>query len=542
MSNELTRRRLLGSAAAVAGGTVAATALTELLANTAAVAGGRRPSRPAPRPYAPYGALRPTKDQNGEVWLALPPGFQYVTFSHTGTPMSDGTLTPQHHDGMRAYRTRAGLHGRRHRRHRHGGKDQVVRLVRNHEITASRPTTAVPFPVGGPEATRYDALAKGGTVTVDFDMRTGRVLRDFVSSNGTLYNCSGGLSLDGRHWLTCEETTHGTHRGYEQDHGYVFQVPVDASAPTKGKPIKAMGRFNHEAVVVDPRTGIHYLTEDRFGAACGFYRFLPRNPRDLLAGGTLQMLAITGKDAYDTRKGQRVHRSLPVRWVTIDEPDAGYDDAGDFTKPFPYPMRHGQVAGQGFAGGAAAFDRLEGAFWSGCSVFFTSTSGGDAPQNAPNAFRDEFTGGPYVPGYGQVWEYVPGRRARDGGMLRLVFESPGNTVLDSPDGVTVTPRGGLVLCEDDTAWTDGDTHPLAPGISNPNRLVGLGRNGRPFDFAVQTVPLAPNGDKGDSTSNEFAGATFSPDGTTLFVNLYGNDDERSGMTAAITGPWRRGPL
>ncbi len=73
-------------------------------------------------------------------------------------------------------------------------------------------------------------------------------------------------------------------------------------------------------------------------------------------------------------------------------------------------------------------------------------------------------------------------------------------------------------------------------------MVGLGRNGKPFDFAVQTIPLAPNPEKSGSTSNEFAGTTFSPDGGTLFVNLYGNGTAGSGTTAAITGPWGRGPL
>ena len=34
--------------------------------------------------------------------------------------------------------------------------------------------------------------------------------------------------------------------------------------------------------------------------------------------------------------------------------------------------------------------------------------------------------------------------------------------------------------------------------------------------------------------SEFAGATFSPDGSTLFVNI-----QSPGITFAITGPWRR---
>ena len=34
-------------------------------------------------------------------------------------------------------------------------------------------------------------------------------------------------------------------------------------------------------------------------------------------------------------------------------------------------------------------------------------------------------------------------------------------------------------------------------------------------------------------NSEFAGAVFSPDGSTLFVNI-----QYPGMTLAITGPWR----
>ena len=45
------------------------------------------------------------------------------------------------------------------------------------------------------------------------------------------------------------------------------------------------------------------------------------------------------------------------------------------------------------------------------------------------------------------------------GQLRLVYESPGKDVLDSPDNLTVTPHGGLLLCEDDTAWIDGEAKP-----------------------------------------------------------------------------------
>jgi secreted PhoX family phosphatase len=119
----------------------------------------------------------------------------------------------------------------------------------------------------------------------------------------------------------------------------------------------------------------------------------------------------------------------------------------------------------------------------------------------------------------------------DAGTLTLVYESPGAALLDSPDNFTVTPRGGILMCEDDASAADRDSHPLAPGIVNVNRLVGLTREGVPFTFAVNVL-----------NSTEFAGSCFSPDGSILFVNVYGNGRPGSGMTCAITGPWETGPL
>jgi secreted PhoX family phosphatase len=139
----------------------------------------------------------------------------------------------------------------------------------------------------------------------------------------------------------------------------------------------------------------------------------------------------------------------------------------------------------------------------------------------------------YREGFGQIWAYHPDHR--DGGVLWLVYESPAGTVLDSPDNITVTPRGGLVMCEDDASSAFMDTHPLAPGIANVNRLVGLTHRGYAFEFAVNAL----NG-------SELAGVCFSASGRTMFVNIFGRarfDEERvEGMTCAITGPWKRGPL
>lgn len=94
-----------------------------------------------------------------------------------------------------------------------------------------------------------------------------------------------------------------------------------------------------------------------------------------------------------------------------------------------------------------------------------------------------------------------------------------------PCNLCVTPSGGILLfCEDDagSADTATDIHPLAPGVTDVNRLIGLTREGVPFTFAVNRL-----------NDCEFAGSCFSPDGDILFVNVFGTDAPGSGMTCAI---------
>jgi secreted PhoX family phosphatase len=132
---------------------------------------------------------------------------------------------------------------------------------------------------------------------------------------------------------------------------------------------------------------------------------------------------------------------------------------------------------------------------SGCASF--SCTRGGATQFSNNPLNE------YGNGHGQIWRLDPDRRK-----LTLIFQSPGPDVLDLPDNITLTKRGTIVICEDST---DG---------SNFVRL--LDRQG-----TLQT--FAHNRFSGD----EFAGATISPDGNTLFVNTQAN----SGRTFAI---WAEG--
>jgi secreted PhoX family phosphatase len=471
ISREVDRRSFLRSAIAVGGG--AALAPTLLQGLGARLGYAAETGAPLPKAGAGeggYGPLQPTPDKHdGVVRIALPVGFSYVTFGIEGSTMSDGNPTPKAHDGMAAFRLPNGH----------------IRLIRNHELRDNPDVSTI---IGDP-ATAYDPIAGGGTTSLEIEVTSDgdrHLVRDFVSLNGTLVNCAGGATPWGS-WLTCEETTTGTAAGWPKPHGYVFEVPVAVEDAVPAVPFPSMGRFSHEAVAVDPVSWIVYETED--ANPCGLYRFLPNQPGKLSEGGQLQMLAIQNRPGYDTRYDQQVGRVLLAEWVDIPDPDPADAESNGLS-----------VFQQGFARGGASFSRLEGCWVSGRTLFFNSTSGGNAEL-------------------GQVWEYQPmGPRL---GRLRLIFESPSIEVLSSPDNLTVSPRGGLVLCED--------------GDAASQFLRGLTRDGRIFDFAEFLL-----------NDREWAGATYSPDGLTLFVNIQGDTSSDGpgnlGYTFAIWGPWEAGAL
>ena len=412
-----------------------------------------------------YGRLHRVDDATtGLPLLELPEGFRYMTFGWTGDPMDDGRRIPPLHDGMAAF----------------AGENGTVVLVRNHEITAGAVLNAP----------TYDSQAGGGTTTTVFDPVSEKVVSTRVSLAGTIRNCAGGPTPWGS-WLTCEETVVGPsdpQNAFPLQHGYIFEVPHDGLSDAK--PITAMGCFVHEAIAVDPRTGIVYETQDRTQA--GLYRFIPKASGRLAEGGRLQMLAVDGRRAFDTTRGQRAGATYDIHWVDIHEPDRPH-----ISPTAGYGLG---VLQQGLAAGGAIFSRLEGATFGDSRLYVTATDGGDKKM-------------------GQVWEIDP-RRDR----LRLVFESPGAPVLNMPDNLTLSPRGGLVLCEDGTA---------TPCVH------GLTREGRIFRFARNNVKIDTprNGLTGDFSQREFAGATYSPDGKWLFFNA-----QTPGITFAVTGPWADGGL
>lgn len=477
---EPVRRSFFKRSGALAGGIVTGTTLSTLTAHMA-LANDRHHHKDDDRRgrRSDYGDLQPTPDQDGNVILALPRGFEYCTFSRTGETFDGGLILPSRHDGMALF----------------DGPGRTIRLIRNHEVTAIN----APFPVPGVAAKKYDAKGTGGCTTVDFDPHRKRVVRQFVSIAGTINNCSGGWSLHNSGWMTCEENTSGVNQGYEKPHGYVYFVPADANSQVTAVPMKGMGRFSHEAAVSDSR-GVVYLTEDA-GNNSGFYRYTPDNRHNPGAGGKLEMLAITGTPGANLIVGQVVGLQLPVQWVPVANPDPNLEGGQ------PTCFRQARDLG------GAAFNRLEGLFRGedGRSMFFVSTSGGTVKVPPTTGT-----------GFGQLWHYIPADdQLQTGDRLVLVFESPSGKVLESPDNFCLTPNGGVLFCEDD-AVSDGD---------EVNRMIGLGPKGEPFTFATNIF-----------SDSEFAGACFSQDGEILFVNIQGGDSAGSGMTLAIWGPWEKGPL
>lgn len=389
--------------------------------------------------------------------------------------MSDGFVVPTVPDGMGAF----------------PGPGGHTILVRNHEVNVGVPGEKGPF---GPanelletlgrdalyDAGAADAPALGGTTTVVYDTRDQQIVSQHLSLIGTVRNCAGGPTPWGS-WITCEESTVTAGEIMARDHGYNFEVPATSDARiAEPVPLKAMGRFNHEAVAVDPATGIVYQTEDRPDGL--IYRFIPNSPERLRDGGRLQALMVRGRPGLDTRNWAETTVEpgtwLDVEWVDMDDVEAPDDD-----------LRY-----RGFHEGAARFARGEGMWYGNDAVYFACTNGGKAEA-------------------GQIWIYEPspvegteGERD-DPGRLQLFIEPNDPNLVENCDNVTVAPWGDLFLCED------------GPGEQH---LVGVTPEGALYRFGRNAL-----------SASELAGATFSPDGTTLFINI-----QHEGWTLAITGPWR----
>ncbi|MEU6244594.1 alkaline phosphatase PhoX [Streptomyces sp. NPDC047024] len=449
------RRQVLASTSAVGAGIVFTGALSELFAGTAAARSLGRTG---------YGPLVPDPDG----LLDLPKGFRYRVLSREGAPLRSGEgPVPSNHDGMAAF---AGRGGRTH-------------LVRNHE---NRPTAKIRVPAV--EGLTYDPEGHGGCTALELDSRN-RVLSERVAIAGTAVNCAGGRTPWGT-WLTCEETEdRAGDNGHTKDHGFIFEVHPTDPHRTGAVPLTAMGRFQHEAIAIDPRTGVVYETEDAFLKPFGlFYRFLPHKPLggvgSLRAGGRLQAMRVPG--VPDLSTVQETGASFDgVEWVDVPDPLA----AATPTRLQDYGP-----------GGITHAQKLEGCYWGGTCVYFVSSFAHRAEGSAADH-------------YGQIWRYDPHRRRLT---LVIVFGPDTDVQLpgESPDNICLAPSGGLMVCEDG----NGAQH-----------VFGVTRGGEVYAMARGRQNI---GTPEQPEWGEFAGVTFSPDGETMYVNCY-----TPGTTFAVTGPW-----
>nr|WP_277611204.1 alkaline phosphatase PhoX [Microbulbifer celer] len=328
------------------------------------------------------------------------------------------------------------------------------------------------------------------------DHTRGRIERSHLSLAGTARNCAGGATPWGS-WLSCEETLAGPEQGFGRNHGYIFEVPAAARGLVEARPLKAMGRFVHEAAAVDSTTGIVYLTEDSDQAM--FYRFIPETPGELHNGGRLQALVIRDWPAAQTRNWLEDSEDAAAHQVTTTQTfECDWIDLEEVENP------EGDLGERGVAAGAARFCRCEGVAFAQREngrreIFFAATGGG--PKKI-----------------GQVWRYLPSpdegtsEEKASPARLQMVYETHDRAILESCDNLAVAPWGDLIICE--------DSYDSAPDMRNYIR--GMTPDGRLYTLAMNAHP----------DNGEFCGACFSADGSTLFVNI-----QRPGLTLAITGPW-----
>ena len=449
---------------------------------------GVTPTGPTSFSVTGFGPISPKLPNNtadlgplaGQAILALPDGFEYTAISIVGSTLSDGATTPGNHDGMAVFTAPGGNYV----------------LVRNHERS---PGTS-PIGTFPPNGRVYDdfgnpAIGAGGTTNVIVN-RDGLVVQDYVSLAGTIRNCAGGPTPWGS-WITSEEnvSTVGS-SGATKNHGFNFEVPSDAAEAVDPIPLVAMGRFNHEAVAVDKRTGYCYQTEDRGDSA--LYRFVPSSRANKVGsyaeGGELYAMVVKpGQAGVDGG-------ALPMTGSSVDFRGLGAGGTGA-TLPFLGValavewVRLEDVAPAGDtlrheaqAKGATLFNRGEGAWEHKGRIYWVNSNAGDE-------------------GEGQVMCYDSRTET-----VTMVVESTDENLLDGPDNITVAPDGTLYLCEDGSGGTPGQ-----PNYGQ--RVVGVDANGGLFTFAFNNI-----------NTSEFAGACFSANGRYMFVNSQG-----AGITYVI---WR----
>ena len=205
-------------------------------------------------------------------------------------------------------------------------------------------------------------------------------------------------------------------------------------------------------------------------------------------------------------------QTYALEWVNIADPDANRGTATGLNGVVITNTAGPFV--QGWAQGALRMNRGEGVWYHAGKMYLMDTSGGPVNEGA-------------------IWELDLASQ-----VLKCIYSSPSESVGNMGDNITVSPKGGILICEDGGNPTDE----FGTGL----RLMSLHGDGQVSIFAknniVTTSAQMTAAGKlaslaGDHRGNEFCGACFDPSGRYLFVNI-----QTPGVTFAITGPWAKGSL
>ena len=273
---------------------------------------------------------------------------------------------------------------------------------------------------------------------------------------------------------------------FTKDHGFVFEVdPADPANNQNPTPLQGLGRFAHEAAVIDPdnrdrvpQRGRHRSQRPalpgaaRRGRSAAMARCVP--------GASLEALVASdgGSFVADLSEYSEIGTTLTTAWTAIPDPLA--TEASTRVQVTKVTRSR----------------KLEGLWFGDGAVFVVSSFA-------------RFDDGSTQEHDGQVWRLDPVANTMELVVRFGVNDDPESDNIDGPDNITVSPWGGLLVCCDG----EGAQH-----------LFTVGPDGTPEVFA-----------RNARDNSELTGATFTEDGQTLFFNMYD-----PGATFAVTGPWEDG--